>query len=122
MPRKSSPRSVSIADERSLLARGTPAAPRRLRIVEMAASAGRPDALRKLISALPADGSITYILVQHLDQTQKHLMVELLVKYTATPVSQVTQDAPLCSRKIQSKLNTTTCRKAQWQTGVSTSC
>ena len=75
-----------------MLARGTPAAPRRMLIVEIAPSAGRPDALRKLISALPTNGSITYILVQHLDQAQKHLMVELLAEHTAKPVSQVTQD------------------------------
>ena len=74
-------------------ARGTPAAPRRLLIVEIGASAGRPDALRELISELPADGSITCILVEHLDQTQKRLMVELLAVHTAMPVSQVTKDA-----------------------------
>lgn len=64
-----------------------------LTIVGIGASAGGLDALIKLVSALPADGGMAYILVQHLDPTHKSLMAELLAGHTAIPVLQATDGA-----------------------------
>ncbi len=62
-------------------------------VVGIGASAGGLDALTKLIAALPDDGGMAYIIVQHLDPTHKSLMAELLAEHTAMPVLQATEGA-----------------------------
>lgn len=62
-------------------------------IVGIGASAGGLDALTKLVSALPANGGMACILVQHLEPTHKSLMAELLAEHTAMPVLQATEGA-----------------------------
>ena len=62
-------------------------------IVGIGASAGGLDALTKLVAALPADGGMAYVIVQHLDPTHKSLMAELLAEHTAMPVLQATDGA-----------------------------
>lgn len=75
-------------------------APLTLPIVGIGASAGGLDALTKLVSALPADTDMAYILVQHLDPTHKSLMAELLDKHTSMPVLQATENAAILSNHI----------------------
>ena len=57
--------------------------------VGIGASAGGLEACRKLLSALPADTGMAFVLVQHLDPTHESLMVDLLAGYTAMSVVQV---------------------------------
>lgn len=64
-------------------------------IVGIGASAGGLDAIIRLVSALPVDGAMAYIIVQHLEPTHKSLMVELLAEHTAMSVMQATQDATI---------------------------
>ena len=86
MPGTRSPRLVLPPKDQSGVASGLP-------IVGIGASAGGLDALTKLISALPANGGMAYIIVQHLDPTHKSLMAELLAKHTSMPVAQATNNA-----------------------------
>ena len=59
-------------------------------VVGVGASAGGLDACRRLVGALPADVSMAFILVQHLDPTHESMMVDLLAGHTSMPVQQVT--------------------------------
>ncbi len=56
-------------------------------VVGIGASAGGLDALTKLVTTLPADGGMAYILVQHLDPAHKSLMAGLLAEHTNMPVT-----------------------------------
>jgi len=57
--------------------------------VGIGASAGGLEAFRRLLSALPSDTGMAYVLVQHLDPTQKGMMPELLQRATRMKVQQV---------------------------------
>jgi two-component system, chemotaxis family, CheB/CheR fusion protein len=58
------------------------------RIVGLGASAGGLVALEQFLAQVPARSGLAYIVVQHLDPTQKALLVELLQRVTALPVCQ----------------------------------
>jgi two-component system CheB/CheR fusion protein len=57
-------------------------------IVAIGASAGGLEACRKLLTALPADNGMAFILVQHLDPSHDSMLVNLLAGNTAMPVLQ----------------------------------
>lgn len=59
------------------------------RIVGIGASAGGLVALEQFLANTPADSGLAYIVVQHLDPTQKALLPELLQRITAMPVHEV---------------------------------
>ena len=86
MPGSNPQLSASPSEGRSVLARGPP-------VVGIGASAGGLDALTRLVSALPSNGGLAYVVVQHLDPTHKSLMGELLAEHTAMPVLQATDGA-----------------------------
>jgi len=65
-------------------ARGASAFP----LVGIGASAGGLEALRLFFQHLPGDSNMAFVVVQHLDPTQKGLMVELLQRLTPMPVAQ----------------------------------
>jgi two-component system, chemotaxis family, CheB/CheR fusion protein len=60
------------------------------RIVGIGASAGGLVALEQFLRATPADSAMAYIVVQHLDPTQKALLPELLQRITPMPVREAT--------------------------------
>jgi two-component system CheB/CheR fusion protein len=62
--------------------------PARFIVVGIGASAGGLDACRQLLSALPADSGMAFILVQHLDPSHESMMVELLASHTTMAVQQ----------------------------------
>ena len=62
--------------------------PDALVVVGIGASAGGLDACTKLVTALPADTGLAYILVQHLDPQHPSMMVDLLATHTKMPVLQ----------------------------------
>jgi two-component system CheB/CheR fusion protein len=64
-------------------------------IVGIGASAGGLDACRKLVAALPMDGGMAFILVQHLDPTHESLLVDLLADHSAVPVEQAADGMPI---------------------------
>jgi len=63
------------------------------RIVGIGASAGGLVALERFLGAAPRNSALAYVVVQHLDPTQKALLPELLQRITPMPVRQATQGA-----------------------------
>ena len=61
------------------------------RIVGIGASAGGLAALESFLAAVPAHSGMAYIVVQHLDPTQKTLLAELLQRVTPMPVREAGQ-------------------------------
>jgi two-component system CheB/CheR fusion protein len=61
-------------------------------IVGIGASAGGLEAFRRLLSALPNDTGMAYVLVQHLDQHHESILAELLSEATQMQVSEVKND------------------------------
>lgn len=58
-------------------------------IVGMGASAGGLEAFRELLSHLPTDTGMAFVLVQHLSPHQKSLLTEILSRTTQMPVVEV---------------------------------
>ena len=58
-------------------------------IVGIGASAGGLEAIGQFLGGLPENSGMAFIIVQHLDPTQKGLLVELLQRDTAMPVVQI---------------------------------
>jgi two-component system, chemotaxis family, CheB/CheR fusion protein len=65
------------------------------RIVGIGASAGGLEALEQFLARTPSNSGLAYIVVQHLDPTQRALLPELLQRVTAMPVRQAEQDMPV---------------------------
>lgn len=63
--------------------------PERLRIVGIGASAGGLEALELFLRNVPNNSGMAYIVVQHLDPTQKGMLPELLQRISTIPVFQV---------------------------------
>ena len=58
------------------------------RIVGLGASAGGLAALEQFLSQVPPSSGLAYVVVQHLDPTQKALLTELLQRITRIPVQE----------------------------------
>jgi two-component system CheB/CheR fusion protein len=58
-------------------------------VAGVGASAGGLEAFSALLTALPADTGIAYVLVQHMDPTHQSILPRLLAKTTAMPVDEV---------------------------------
>ena len=58
-------------------------------VVGVGASAGGLEAYTELLEALPPDGGMAFVLIQHLPPQHDSMLVELLSKRTAMPVVQV---------------------------------
>jgi len=67
-----------------------------MRIVGIGASAGGLAALEEFFCHMPVDTGMAFIVVQHLDPTQKALLPELLQRFTTMPVEEAEQ-----GRRIQ---------------------
>lgn len=61
-------------------------------VVGIGASAGGLDAFKKLLSAIPEDSGMAYVLVQHLDPSHESLLPALLQKVTKIPVLEISDD------------------------------
>ncbi|MBW4516840.1 MAG: PAS domain-containing protein [Timaviella obliquedivisa GSE-PSE-MK23-08B] len=60
-------------------------------IVAIAASAGGLEAFTQLLSHLPIDTGMAFVLIQHLDPAQKSLLTEILARTTTMPVSEAVE-------------------------------
>jgi two-component system, chemotaxis family, CheB/CheR fusion protein len=69
-------------------------------VVAIGASAGGLEAFRTLLAALPASGSMAFVLVQHLDPTHPSMMVELLSAQTAMKLLEAREDMRLESDHV----------------------
>jgi len=57
-------------------------------VVGVGASAGGLEAVTALLEAVPIDSGLAIVVIQHLDPTNRSLLVELLARRTAIPVQQ----------------------------------
>jgi two-component system, chemotaxis family, CheB/CheR fusion protein len=64
-------------------------------IVCIGASAGGLEALEQFLGNVPADSGLAYVVIQHLDPTQKGMLPELLQRVTAMKVLQVKDRMPI---------------------------
>lgn len=69
-------------------------------IVGIGASAGGLEAFRRLLSALPVDTGMAYVLVQHLDKQHESILAELLSEATAMDVSEVKEDTTVEPNRV----------------------
>jgi two-component system CheB/CheR fusion protein len=60
-------------------------------IVAIGASAGGIEALSELMTNLPADTGMAFVLIQHLDPKHHSLLTELLSRKTSMPVTEVSE-------------------------------
>ena len=70
------------------------------RIVGLGASAGGLTALEAFLAHARADSGMAYIVVQHLDPTQKALLPELLQRVTTMPVHEAEQGMPVVRNTV----------------------
>src|SRR6187549_3049451 len=61
-------------------------------VVGIGASAGGLDAFKKLLTAIPENSGMAYVLVQHLDPKHESLLPSLLQKITKIPVQEISDD------------------------------
>ncbi|WP_372994472.1 chemotaxis protein CheB [Marinobacter sp.] len=66
-----------------------------MRIVGIGASAGGLASLEEFFRNTPSDSGMAFLVVQHLDPTQKALLPELLQRYTEMPVYEAEQNMPI---------------------------
>ena len=66
-----------------------PAQPDDVPVVAIGASAGGMEAFTELLSHLPCDTGMGFVLVQHLDPKHESMLTELISRSTAMPVVEV---------------------------------
>ncbi|MGF2733696.1 chemotaxis protein CheB [Marinobacter sp. DUT-1] len=71
-----------------------------MRIVGIGASAGGLASLEDFFRNTPCNTGMAFLVVQHLDPTQKALLPELLQRYTEMPVYEAEQNMPVCANSI----------------------
>ena len=59
-------------------------------VVGIGASAGGLEALQQFLTFLPKDTGMAFVIIQHLSPDHKSLLGEILSKYTAMPIQEVT--------------------------------
>lgn len=69
-------------------------------VVGVGASAGGLAAFKKLISAIPEDSGMAYVLVQHLDPNHESMLPEILQKGSKIPVKEITDDIKVAPNNI----------------------
>ncbi len=84
---KSAPAPV-VRAQKAAVVPGTLEAVRPFPIVAIGASAGGLEALEQLLGHVPAGSGMAFVVIQHLDPTQKGMMPELLQRATLMPVAQ----------------------------------
>ena len=73
----------------ALVRPAAPAGGRAVPIVGVGASAGGLEAFTELLSHLPADTGLAFVLIQHLDPKHESHLTELLSRASKMPVSEV---------------------------------
>ncbi|MBE0485467.1 chemotaxis protein CheB [Marinobacter sp.] len=71
-----------------------------MRLVGLGASAGGLASLEEFFRNTPINTSMAFLVVQHLDPTQKALLPELLQRYTAMPVHEAQQNMAIQANSV----------------------
>lgn len=66
-----------------------------VRVVGIGASAGGLDAFIELVSAIPAETGLAFVLIQHLDPRHDSMLTDILAGVTAIPVQEVVDQMPV---------------------------
>lgn len=69
-------------------------------VVGVGASAGGLEAFKQLVSAIPKDSGMAFVLVQHLDPNHESILNELLQKVTEIPVLEITDEIKVAPNHI----------------------
>ncbi len=69
-------------------------------VVGIGASAGGLEAFRQLLSGLPADTGMAFVLIQHLDPKHESKLVELLEKMSSMPVHEAAQGLTVAANQV----------------------
>lgn len=69
-------------------------------VVGIGASAGGLEAFKKLLSAIPEDSGLAYVIVQHLTPDYSGSLTELLSNLTSVPVNEIVNDINLAPNHI----------------------
>ena len=69
-------------------------------IVGIGASAGGLDAFKRLLTVIPENSGMAYVLVQHLDPSHESSLPEILQRTTKIPVFEITEDIHLAPNNI----------------------
>jgi two-component system CheB/CheR fusion protein len=69
-------------------------------VVAIGVSAGRLEACKKLLDALPADNGMAFLIVQHLEPSRESLLVDLLNTQTLMRVVQATDGMEIERERI----------------------
>ncbi len=77
-----------------------PATVQNFPIVGIGASAGGIDAFKRLLTAIPEDSGMAYVLVQHLDPSHESILPEILQRVTKIPVHEISEDIHLAPDHI----------------------
>ena len=72
----------------------------RVRIVGIGASAGGLEALEQFLGHVPPGCGLAFIVVQHLDPTQKAMLAQLLQRSTAMPVGEATEGTRIAAGRV----------------------
>ncbi len=93
---KSSEPELKASSERKTSVRNTEKFP----IIGIGASAGGLEALEQFLSNVPEKSGMAFIVIQHLDPTQKGMLPELLQRITGMKVHQVTDRIPVMINSV----------------------
>ncbi|MEO7446225.1 MAG: CheR family methyltransferase [Ferruginibacter sp.] len=77
-----------------------PKTPQLFPIIGVGASAGGLDAFKRLLTAIPEQSGMAYVLVQHLSPTHESILPEILQRVTNIPVHEITDDIHLAPDHI----------------------
>jgi two-component system CheB/CheR fusion protein len=94
-PRKRRPAKAAAKSASAASTNNQPAEERTFLVVGIGASAGGLEALTQFLEHTPADSGMAFVVVQHLDPTQKGMMPELLQRATKMEVVQVADRTPI---------------------------
>ncbi|MDP8932704.1 MAG: ATPase, partial [Cyanobacteriota bacterium] len=69
-------------------------------VVGIGASAGGLEAFTELLSHLPSDTGMAFVIIQHMLPTQESLLSEILARSTRMPVHEVTDGIPIAPNQV----------------------
>ena len=69
-------------------------------VVGIGASAGGLEAFEQFFTGLPPDTGMAFVLVQHLSPPHKSILPEIIQRFTAMPVAQVTDGVPVQPNRV----------------------
>ena len=72
----------------------------RVRVVAIGASAGGLEAFTELITAIPEDTALAFVLIQHLDPSHDSMLTKILAGATPIPVQEVTDGMRIERRRV----------------------